>query len=320
MVIVGLLVGFGASLVVPLSTRAKRMETSEIVEAAVEAVMGYAAANNGRLPTVAQFPGIIKKRNDAWLAPVCYIVDDRFTDNDTTTGDICTRKNTYITLNQCTDGGCTTPVVVPDVAFVILSGGADFNNQTSVSVDVSAATTVNVYDTGVDNVDNETSDFNRPEVYDDLVKWVTLNELRSRIACEGPQMKILNTSLPPGDTGTVYNAAVYLDGGVPFSSGGDYNWCIETDSGTAPPGLTFRNHLDTGNIGFTTDGASLAEASGTWERSDHIEIGGTPTTPGSYLLTVWSRDNNNPGNDPSCNSGANDDNCTEKSFVITINP
>ena len=320
MIIIGLLVGFGASLVVPLSTRAKRMESTEIVDAAVEAVMGYAVANNGSLPTVAQFSGIIQKRNDAWQNPICYIVDDRFTDNDETTGDLCTRKTTYLSLNQCDDSGCTSSVTVSNAAFVILSGGANFNNQTSSSVNVSISSTINVYGPGIDNVDNDPSDFNRPEEYDDIVQWVTLNELRTRSGCNGPQMSILNGSLPPGDTSTVYNAAIYIDGGVPFASGGNYNWCIETDSGSAPAGLTFRNHLDSDDIEFTTDGASLAEASGTWVRSDHVQISGTPTTPGSYLLTIWVRDNNNPGNDPACNSSANQDNYTEKSFVLTVNP
>ena len=320
MIIIGLLVGFGASLVVPLSTRAKRMESTEIVDAAVEAVMGYAAANNGSLPTVAQISGIIKKRNDAWQNPVYYIVDERFTDNDETTGDICTRKTTYLTLDQCDDSGCTTSVAVSGVAFIVLSGGANFNNQTSISQNVSTATTINHYGTGIGNVDDETSDFNRPEEYDDILQWVTLNELRTRIGCDGPQMVILNGSLPPGDTSTVYNAEIYVDGGVPFASGGNYNWCIETPSGSIPSGLNFRNHSGTRNIGFTPNGAVLSEASATWVQSDYIQISGTPTTPGSYLLTVWARDNNNPGNDAACNSGTNQDNCTDKSFVLTINP
>ncbi|MBU4052854.1 MAG: type II secretion system GspH family protein, partial [Proteobacteria bacterium] len=70
MVIVGLLAGFGASMIVPLSVRAKRMETTEAVNVATEAVIGYAAAHNGRLPTVGEFPGIIGKYKDAWRKPL----------------------------------------------------------------------------------------------------------------------------------------------------------------------------------------------------------------------------------------------------------
>ena len=320
MVIVGLLVGFGASLVVPLSTRAKRMETEQIVAAAMEAVVGFAASNNGRLPTTAQFSTVITQKNDAWQQAVCYVVDDRLTDGSTTTGDICTRKTTHMTVEQCSDAACTTPAAVSDVAFAIISQGGDFNNQTSVSRAVTGDTTIRVYGPGVGNVDNENGDFNRPEPYDDIVRWASLSELRNRIGCDGPQMTVLNTALPAGDVGTSYSAAVYPDGGVFFSSGGRYNWCIETPAGTAPPGLSFTNDTGAASVGFTTDGSALAESSGTWTQADYLLISGTPTTPGSYLITVWGRDNSNPGNDTACSSGANQDNCTEKSFVLTINP
>jgi prepilin-type N-terminal cleavage/methylation domain-containing protein len=50
MVIIGMLVGFGASLIGPLSIRAKRIESTEIVEAGVEAIIGQAMQ-----PTMASF-------------------------------------------------------------------------------------------------------------------------------------------------------------------------------------------------------------------------------------------------------------------------
>ena len=80
MVIIGLIVGFGASLVGPLSIRAKRIESTETVDAGAAAVVGYAAANRGVWPTAAQFPGVIKKRNDAWSRPVQYIYDSVLAD------------------------------------------------------------------------------------------------------------------------------------------------------------------------------------------------------------------------------------------------
>ena len=320
MVIIGLLVGFGTSLVVPLSTRAKRMESSRAVDAAMEAVIGYAAAHDGNLPTVEQFPGVIKKYKDAWQKPIYYRVDSRFTDSNMATGTVCTRKDTYLTIRQCNDSACTAPVVVPDVAFVILSGGSNTNNQTIGALAVSAPETVDVYEGDIENVDNETSDMDRPEVYDDLPQWITLHELKSRIQCFGSRMEILNQTLPPGKTGTTYNAAVYLDGGVPFSSGGSYKWCIQTGSGSPPSGVTFRNDDNTASIGLTTDGADLPEGSAAWVQSDFIRIVGTPASSGCYLLTVWARDNNSPGNDPACSSSVNPDNCTRKSFVLTIDP
>ena len=99
MVIIGLIVGFGASLIGPLSVRAKRIESTEIVEAGAAAIVGHAAANEGVLPTAAEFPGIANKRNDAWTRPIQYIYDAALADGNPATGDLCTRKNhtTHIT-------------------------------------------------------------------------------------------------------------------------------------------------------------------------------------------------------------------------------
>ncbi|MDX2453415.1 type II secretion system protein [Desulfosarcina sp.] len=320
MVIIGLIVGFGASLIGPLSIRAKRIESTETVDAGAEAVVGHAAANRGVLPTAAQFPGVIKKRNDAWSRPVQYIYDSVLADGNPTTGDMCTRRTTRITLRQCPDAACSAPVSVANVAFLVLSGGENFNNQTAGSLAVNAATVIDVYPNGVGDVDGYAADLNRVEPFDDILQWATLDELRGKIGCRGPQLAIMNNELPPGRTTSPYSAAVYVDGGVPFAAGGDYLWCVETPTGAAPSGLNVRNHTDTGNIGFDTDGAVLAESSAVWTRADHLLINGTPTVAGSFLLTVWVRDNSNPGNDAACAGGASLDNCTSRSFVLTVNP
>ena len=226
-----------------------------------------------------------------------------------TTGDLCTRRTTRITLRQCPDAACSTPVTVGDVAFLALSGGENFNNQTAGTLAVNGATVIDVYLNGVGDVDGYAADLNRDETYDDIVYWSTLNELRSRIACRGPQLTVLNNELPPGQLSSPYSATVYVDGGVPFAAGGEYLWSVETTTGAAPTGLSFRNHTDSGDVGFDTDGAALAESSAVWTQSDHLLITGTPAATGSFLLTVWVRDNSNSGSDAACESDTNLDNC-----------
>ena len=320
MILIGLIVGFGASLIGPLSVRAKRIESIETVDAAAQAIIGHATANQAVLPALAQFPQVIKARNDAWTRPIQYVYDAALADGDATTGDVCTRRSTRITLRQCADAPCSTPVTVPNVAFVVLSGGENFNNQTAASLAVSTPTVIDVYAVGTDNVDGDPTGINRPEPYDDIVWWATLNDLHGQVGCRGPQLVVLNNELPPGRVGNPYSASIYVDGGVPFASGGNYLWCVETPTGAVPSNLAFRTHADTDDIGFTTDGASLAESSVTWIQSDHVLVNGTPNAAGSFLLTVWCRDNSNSGSDMACESGSNLDNCTHRSFVLTINP
>ncbi len=320
MVLIGLIVGFGASLIGPLSIRAKRIESTETVAAGFEAIVGHAAANRGVLPVGTAFPGIIKKRNDAWSRPIQYVYDAALADGDPTTGDLCTRRATRITLRQCPDAACSSPVAVANVAFVVLSGGENVNNQTAGSSAINGPTVIDLYPNGMDGVDGFAGDMTRTEPFDDIVQWATLDELRSKTGCRVPPLTVLNNQLPPGRLGGGYSAALYVDGGVPFAAGGDYLWCVETPTGAVPSGLRFRNHTDTADIGFDTDGSVLAEGSAVWTQSNHVLISGTPTASGSFILTVWARDNSNPGADPACSSGANWDNCTSRSFVLTINP
>jgi prepilin-type N-terminal cleavage/methylation domain-containing protein len=320
MVLIGLIVGFGVSLIGPLSVRAKRIESTEAVNAAAESIIGYAAANSGSLPTDVQFPSIIKKRNDSWNRPIQYVYDAVLADGDATTGNLCTRRASRITLRQCPDAICSAPVTVANVAFVVLSGGENFNNQTAGTLAAGGATVIDIFPNGVGDVDGYATGINRIETYDDIVQWATMDELRGKIGCRGPQLALLNNELPPGRLSSPYSATVYVDGGVPFASGGSYLWCVETPTGAVPSGLHFRNHTDSTSIGFDTDGSVLAESSAVWTRADHILINGTPTTAGSFLLTVWVRDNSNPASDAACTDNTNLDNCSRRSFVLTISP
>jgi prepilin-type N-terminal cleavage/methylation domain-containing protein len=303
LIIVGLMVGFGASLIRPLFERSKRIETQETVKAAVESVTGYAVSNNSRLPDTSQFSGTIKKQNDSWRKPINYIYDSNLNSN------ICGRKTTHITVRRCENSACSTYTDVSDVAYMIVSGGANYNNQTIGNLAVAAAATINVYNVGL-SVDNYNGDFVRAEEYDDIVEWVTLNELRIKIGCQNPQLNIINNELPYGKVGSLYDIRIYADGGVPFTSGGAFKWCVK---GTLPPGIT--TTPGTPACPSTTDCSALGtEAASQWSQANDLQISGTPTASGTYFITVLSRDNNDN------NTGTANDNCAQKNFVITINP
>lgn len=73
LVIIGLLIGLGASLIGPLTKRAKITETKDTLNAAVESVIGFAAKNN-RLPTNTEFPQAVRNPNDSWTKPLVYFL------------------------------------------------------------------------------------------------------------------------------------------------------------------------------------------------------------------------------------------------------
>ncbi len=301
LVIMGLLIGMGAGLVGPLTKRAKVYETKEIMNAAVESVVSFGASNN-RLPDATEFPTTVRTPNDTWNKPLNYIFDSNLT------GNICGRRSTNITVNICPDAGCGSPQAINDVAFIILSSGENYNNQTAGPQAVAAAAIINVYNQGVD-IDSYAVDMSRTEPNDDIVKWITLGELTIKADCSSSRLKILNNELPSGSVGTVYNAEIFGNGGVPYSSGGQYRWCRQ---GTVSTNFTFTPSSLSPNC------STLPE--GSWNQADSLVITGSPlgvppgspVSSGSFPLTFFIRDDSD-------SSGSND-NIVQKSLVITISP
>jgi prepilin-type N-terminal cleavage/methylation domain-containing protein len=256
LVIIGMIIGFGASLVGPLTIRAKRIETKETVQAAVEAVIGFAASNDQRLPNDAEFRALLRKQNDAFSKPLYYVFDS----NLIIARSICNRKTTFITVQEPTPS-------IQNVAFMVLSSGENFNNQTTGDRNVSAAVTINVYDTGTAGIDNYATDMNRPEEYDDIYQMVTLNELRTKTGCQGPPLRIVNNELPPGSATVTYNIDIYADGGVTTSP---YSWSIVSASPSTPS--------------WTIGSSGIP----------NTILSGTPPTSGAYYVKV--RVNDSDGN------------------------
>ena len=86
MIIIGLLIGFGMTLVKPLTERSKRIESKETVKAANESIIGYAASND-RIPTwpdnipdgmIDEFCEVVSRRNDAVSRPLYYFLTPNF--------------------------------------------------------------------------------------------------------------------------------------------------------------------------------------------------------------------------------------------------
>ncbi len=295
LVIIGILVSIGAGMLGSLTKRAKNNETKDILDGAVESITGFGASNN-RIPAAgAEFASVVRTTKDSWGNQLYYIPDANLV--TILAGGICGRKSTSLSVVSCPDAGCAVPTsTTQNVAFVVLSGGENFNIQTA-----SIANSIKVYDQGVNNVDDYAADMNRPEPYDDIVRWITLDELRIKAGCTGTQLRQVNSDLPSGRVANVYGATVFPDGGAPYAAGGKYRWCVQ---GTLPAGITIIPNTVNANC------AGLAEAS--WGQSDTLGFSGSPAAAGSFNVIVFVRDNNDP-------AGPND-NIAQRSYVITVSP
>jgi len=341
MVIIGLIVGFGATLVGPLTERSKRMATTEIIMGATESIVGFASAEK-RLPlwvdntvdtTIDEFCEVVTKRKDSITKPLYYFLDTRLA----TPESLCGRKTTNLTV--CRDIACTDRI--PNIAFAVVSGAMNYNPQTGIVTAgcPTGQTCIGVFETGTANIDNCTNVancpnydtavpwINRPEAFDDIVEYVTLGELRTKSGCQGAPLRILNNELPSGSMSSSYLATIYAEGGVPFSSGGKYKWCVEIGNQNASAGVPGGLSITPGFVRYPDDPTPTScsdQAETAWPTSaDELTINNSvPTESGSFLFTIYVRDDNQTGNDPACEpiTSGNQDNCARKSFVLTINP
>lgn len=182
LVILGLLIGLGASLIGPLTKRAKIQEAREIVRQAKEAFIGY-AITRGYLPEestyntttpIQAFQDVGTRGYDPWGKPLRYIVADEIKGGSK---NICSISSTTLSI---TDKG-THP---SNIAFVIISGGANYNIQTQNTI----------YEIDTPDIDDFTVDIYRKENYDDIVEYVSLFELISK-RCQYSQTNPSQTEL-----------------------------------------------------------------------------------------------------------------------------
>ncbi len=308
LVVIGLLIGLGAGMVGPLMTSIKVRESKDIVGAAAESVNSWASGNN-RLPDVAGFPTAVRSSNDAWGRALIYIFDNNlFT--PATKDTICGRRSTFITLTD-TNTGAT----ISNVAYLIVSQGDD------------AVTNTNIAGTAVTSSARSAATAITANTTNDLVRWVTLDELRTKVGCQGAQLKIVNNELPPGTVSAPYPSAAVgavlgftVDGGA---TPGTLRWCVEAPSAKPlPDGLVFTPPLTVAiRVAPNSCNGTNPLVESSWISSATLSISGTPAAAiqGAYNFIVYVRDNNDTTRDAL--ALPNDtDNFAQKNFVLTINP
>lgn len=199
LVIVGLLVGLGSSMTGMLITANNVRQTKDSLDAVSQSITSWASANN-RLPDVTTgttgFKSVVKTPTDAWGRDFIYLYDTNLAPGSATKDTICGRRTT--SLSVITSEPTAT---ISNVAFVVISKGDDATLETTVS---DAALSVSRAATGTVTASTSNSD---------LLRWVTLDELRSKIGCQGAPLKIVNNELPFGSIVSNYSAKITADGG-----------------------------------------------------------------------------------------------------------
>lgn len=163
-VIMGLIIGTVVPLLVTQIQHGKLKQGREVVETAKEEINGY-AINKGCLPNSTDKIG---HSEDPWGKELFYRTAKNGSDkslecNGSNRNIICNSANTELSMEL--SGGETKD----DIAFVVASGGPNYNKQ-------------------FHNASNKVETFNYGEEkdgdkYDDIVEYVTLGSLKSKLGC-----------------------------------------------------------------------------------------------------------------------------------------
>jgi len=306
LVIIGLLVGLGSSMIGPMTSYVKVRETRDMEDANLQSVISWASSNN-MLPhastdaaDVSGFRYVAKSYQDAWNQDFIYLYDGSLSPATTPTKDtICGRRATLLSL------ALDATTTKKNIAFALFSRAdndtlqskKNSDNSTPASGAVTVADTIKIYTTNGKNPD--------------IVRWVTLDELRSKIGCQGAPLKIVNNELPSGKAAsTGYSATLTADGGVP-----PYKWCVERPA-TSP-------FVTTNSITLSAPDSCNDPTGSSWN-SYPLAINNETlsATPGSYKLNVYVRDtaDGTGTSTKKCDAADLDYNCAKKTFVLTVSP
>ncbi|NTV48603.1 MAG: prepilin-type N-terminal cleavage/methylation domain-containing protein [Geobacteraceae bacterium] len=287
LVIIGIIISAGLKIVGPINQIVKMRETKERLDTAVQSVIGYTASHNSIPNSIAT---IVSVPRSSWGKDFVYLYDTNFYSAAPTKDTICGRRSSSLTVHTR-----EPDVTTNNVAFAIVSSTEEYAFKSDVGGTV---ITGSAAITGTLNIDAANSD---------MVRFVTVDELRTKIGCQGPQLKIVNNELPVGETKADYSATIIADGGVPFAtSPSTYKFCV--NSNIQASGFAIE-----GTSGFFSADCLTTVSWGTATPSTGLKIGysGSPATPfapsGSYPVTIVVRDN------------TNGDNQSQKIFVITVN-
>ena len=242
LIILGLVVTIGTGVMIQFIKWNKRKQTQDKLNLTTT-ILTEKAASNGTL-NISDIPEI----KDAYLQNVLLVLSNKLTAPylSSKNATICDLKNTGLSFYDNATGSNLL-----NVAFVVFSRGDDYSSDTycnGIKVNHPIICSGNV-----------TTDSTK-----DLVKVVTLPQLKQSLQCPGIPLKILNQYLPTAIENSYYKASIYASGGIK-----PYTWSL---TGKLPKGLTYSSN----NYSLT--------------------IRGTPkiNSAGSYAIKVCVQDTNTP--------------------------
>jgi len=284
LVILGLIITLGASLIGPLTKRSKLTESREVVKSAKEAVLGY-VVKYGYLPADITTAGA--RNSDAWGTTLQFYAAAEINGSPK---NACGVNSTAMQVNDCQTGVCVSK---SNVAYVIYSLGEDINgNCTGTASPFNSLLQGYGYDGAC--VPNTTNPQYR---YDDIVEYVSLDEIRASMGCAQQLAVTSSSTLIQGEEDSFYSTTLQATGGKP-----PYTWTTWSGNGLT---LNITSGLISGTINYKTTAPNVGELSNCLETitvsSSVTDQASSPSI--SYTGTITVRPRPLAINTPSLPSG-----------------
>jgi prepilin-type N-terminal cleavage/methylation domain-containing protein len=243
--IVGLVIGGSFKALKYSRQKAYISEAKESVSAATDSIIGY-SMEFVDLPTWMEFArdlapidGKVSDLNRSFF----YFADPQLQNDE----DVCNFNTTNLHIDVYSGGSFDHNI--SDVAFVVAAQSANKNIQVDAEVS-GGANKIKIYDAS-EKIDNNTKDFDRDsDEFDDVIKWVTLRELKSLVKCKD-SIEIITNNIPLIDINTTYNVYIFTND-EPLK---DYHWSTKIDTITMP----MQN-----DINYTCDGVNQGAVPTSW--------------------------------------------------------
>lgn len=220
LILIGVLIIAGYKMVAPLVERGKINRTKTTIQSNIDAIASWTAAHC-RLPdagaTATGFINVVQNPYDAWGIQLAYLYAPELATNSSC-AQICGLSSTKFFVNAVGDS----------VAFVIASSqySPTFHDQLILGSKLNGATltSATLITSAGGSVEGTLNQL--VATPPDILRVVTLNELKARIGCAGytlGRLRILNNELPNAytDSYTSYVANLFGDGGAPA-----YSWTL----------------------------------------------------------------------------------------------
>jgi len=300
MVIFGLVLASASSILTLFVNRGGAEKTRQMIASDKSALIS-SVQKGKKLPIQSAFSTSVSYPQDSFNHQFFYYADpilDKtmsgwnlvdLTDINTVCGSGYTNTEVWICNNaNCADAA--DYVKISNIAFVIASGGENKALQTINNNGI-----IRVYPQGTDAIASN-SDTDLKMKYDDIVDWMSLDELRSKVGCEGESIKFVTQTMPYAKKGTAYSVRLYVEGGIPHANGStaEYGFRIEDENDNAKlitDGLHFYFSAD--------DADELKTTASTFQKGQFVRIAGNSSnfSQQSYKITIEVQDKAQESND-----------------------